>query len=57
MNTAELIDRLYQIIEEQNKLLKKQSELLQLHEIMDPAAAYQLPDFVKEAQNGFYRQI
>lgn len=57
MNTAELIDRLYQIIEEQNKLLKQQSELLQLHEIMDPAAAYQLPDFEKEEQNGFYRQI
>lgn len=53
MTTAELIDRLYQIIEEQNRLLKEQSELLQLHEIMDPAEAYQLPDFVKEAVNGF----
>lgn len=57
MSTAELIDRLYQIIDEQNKLLKEQSELLQLHEIMDPAAAYQLPDYAKEAQDGFYRQI
>ena len=54
MNTAELIDRLYQIIEEQNRLMKEQSELLQLHEIVDPAAAYQLPDFVKEAGNGFH---
>jgi len=57
VSTAELIDRLYQIIDEQNKLLKKQSELLQLHEIMDPAADYQLPDYAKEAQDGFYRQI
>lgn len=53
MTTAELIDRLYQIIEEQNRLLKEQSEILQLHEIMDPAAAYQLPDFVKEERYGF----
>ena len=53
MSAAELIDRLYQIIEEQNRLLKKQSELLQLHEIMDPAEAYQLPDFIKEAGYGF----
>ena len=53
MNTAELIDRLYQIIEDQNKLLKEQSELLQLHEIMDPAEAYQLPGFVKEERYGF----
>jgi len=54
LNTAELIDRLYQIIEEQNRLMKEQSELLQLHEIVDPAAAYQLPDFVKEAGYGFH---
>ena len=52
MTTTELIDRLYQIIEEQNRLMKEQSALLQQHEIMDPAEAYQLPDFVKEAVYG-----